>query len=91
MAVHIIKAAQNKATIINSSVGLLLTKEYFTVTGCYGTNKYAYIIGHNHGLYCHGHIFYGHDYSRSTPSGKFLIFRTVHTNFRLEELHTEDI
>ena len=51
-------AAQNKATIINSSVGLLFTKEYFTVTGRYGSNKYAYIIGHNHhGLYCHGHIF----------------------------------
>ena len=48
MAVHIIKAAQNKATIKNSSVGLLLTKEYFTVTGRYGSNKYAYIIGRNH-------------------------------------------
>ena len=63
MTVHIIKAAQSKATIINSSVGLLLTKEYFTVTGCYGSNKYAYIIGHSYHLsrtilpYCHGHIF----------------------------------
>ena len=34
MAVYIIKTAQNKASIVNSSVGLLLTEEYFTVTGC---------------------------------------------------------
>ena len=31
MAVHIIKSAQNKASIMNSSVGSLLTEEYFTV------------------------------------------------------------
>ena len=42
MAVYIIKTAQNKAAIMNSSVGLLLTEEYFTVTGCYGSYKYAY-------------------------------------------------
>ena len=69
MAVHIIKAAQNKATIKNSSVGLLLTKEYFTVTGRYGSNKYAYITDVT--------FFHGHNYSRSTLSGKFLIFWTV--------------
>ena len=39
MAVYIIKSAQNKALIMNSSVGLLLTEEYFTVTGCYGSYK----------------------------------------------------
>ena len=32
----IIKTAQNKASIMNSSVGLLLTEEYFRVTGCGG-------------------------------------------------------
>ena len=42
MAVYIIKPAQNKASIMNSSVGLVLTEEYFTVTGCYGSYKYAY-------------------------------------------------
>ena len=36
MIVFIIKTAQNKASIMNSSVGLLLTEEYFTVTGCGG-------------------------------------------------------
>ena len=40
MTVYIIKTAQNKAAIMNSSVGLLLTEEYFTVTGCYGSYKY---------------------------------------------------
>ena len=35
-------------------------------------------------------FFHGHNYSRSTLSGKFLIFRTVYTNFRLKELLTED-
>ena len=34
MIVNIIKTAQNKASIMNSSVGLLLKEEYFTVTGC---------------------------------------------------------
>ena len=36
MIVYIIKTAQNKASIMNSSLGLLLTEEYFTVTGCGG-------------------------------------------------------
>ena len=36
MIVYIIKTAQNKASIMNSSVGLLLTEEYFTVRGCGG-------------------------------------------------------
>ena len=36
MIVYIIKTAQNKASIMNSSVGSLLMKEYFTVTGCRG-------------------------------------------------------
>ena len=36
MKVYIIKTAQNKASIMNSSLGLLLTEEYFTVTGCGG-------------------------------------------------------
>ena len=36
MIVYIIKTAQNKASIMNSSLGLLLTEEYFTVTGCVG-------------------------------------------------------
>ena len=36
MIVYIIKTAQNKASIMNSSVGLLLTEEYFTATGCGG-------------------------------------------------------
>ena len=43
MVVYIIKTAQNKASVMNS-VGLLLTlltEEYFTVTGYYGSNKYA--------------------------------------------------
>ena len=31
MAVYIIKTAQNKAFIMNSSVRLLLTEEYFTI------------------------------------------------------------
>ena len=37
-------------------------------------------------------FFHGHNYSRSTLSGKFLIFRTVYTvtNFRPKELLTED-
>ena len=42
MTVYIIKSAQNKASIMNSSVGLLLMEGYFTVTGCYGSYKYAY-------------------------------------------------
>ena len=29
--------------------------------------------------------FHGHNYSRSTVSGKFFIFRAVNTNFRLKE------
>ena len=44
MAVYIIKSAQDKASIMNSSVGLLLTEEYFTVTVCYGSYKYAYTL-----------------------------------------------
>ena len=36
MIVYIIKTAQNKVSIINSSVGLLLTEEYLTATGCRG-------------------------------------------------------
>ena len=28
--------------------------------------------------------FHGHNYSRSTVSGKFFIFRTVNANFRLK-------
>ena len=42
MVVYIIKTAQNKASIVNSSVGLQLTEEYFIVTGGYSSNKYAY-------------------------------------------------
>ena len=36
MIVYIITTAQNKASVMNSSVGLLLTEECFTVTGCGG-------------------------------------------------------
>ena len=54
MAVYIIKSAQNKASIMNSSVGLLLTAEYSTVTGCYGSYKYAYKLRHNLPGHCHG-------------------------------------
>ena len=53
MAVHIIKSAQNKASIMNSSVGLLLTEEYFTVTGCYGSYKYAYKLRRIFPVQCH--------------------------------------
>ena len=41
MALYIFKTAQNKASIMNSSVRLLLTEEYLTVKGCHGSNKYA--------------------------------------------------
>ena len=58
-----------------------------------GAVPVVYIIGHNyHGLYCHKFSqvkvftsFHGHNYSRSTVSRKFFIFRTVNTNFRLME------
>ena len=53
MAVYIIKSAQNKASIMNSSVGLLLTEEYFTVTGCYGSYKYAYKVRRIFPVQCH--------------------------------------
>ena len=53
MAVYIIKSAQNKASIMNSSVGLLLTEEYFTVTGCYGSYKYAYKLRRIFPVQCH--------------------------------------
>ena len=42
MVAYLIKTAQNKASVMNSSVGLLLTEEYFIVTGYYGSNKYAF-------------------------------------------------
>ena len=35
-------------------------------------------------------FFHGHNFSRSTLSGKFLILLTVYTNFRLKELLTKD-
>ena len=53
MAVYIIKTAQNKASIMNWSVGLLLTEEYFTVTGCYGSYKYAYKLRRIFPVQCH--------------------------------------
>ena len=53
MAVYIIKSAQNKASIMNLSVGLLLTEEYFTVTGCYGSYKYAYKLRRIFPVQCH--------------------------------------
>ena len=53
MAVYIIKSAQNKASIMNSSVGLLLTEEYFTVTGCYGSYKCAYELRCIFPVQCH--------------------------------------
>ena len=53
MAVYIIKSAQNKASIMNSSVGLLLTAKYFTVTGCYGSYKYAYELRRIFPVQCH--------------------------------------
>ena len=53
MAVYIIKSAQNKASIMNSTVGLLLTEEYLTVTGCYGSYKYAYKLRRIFPVQCH--------------------------------------
>ena len=54
MVVYIIKTAQNKASIVNLSVGLLLTEEYFTVTGGYSSNKYAYKLRCIFPVLCHG-------------------------------------
>ena len=53
MAVYIIKSAQDKASIMNSSVGLLLTEEFFTGTGCYGSYKYAYKLRRIFPVQCH--------------------------------------
>ena len=53
MAVYIIESAQNKASIMNSSVGLLLTEEYFTVSECYGSYKYAYKLRRIFPVQCH--------------------------------------
>ena len=38
---------------MNSSVGLLLTEEYFTVSGCYGSDKYAYKLRSIFPVLCH--------------------------------------
>ena len=54
MVVYIIKTAKNKASIVNSSVGLQLTEEYFTVKGGYSPNKYAYKLRCIFPVLCHG-------------------------------------
>ena len=53
MAVYIIKSAQNKDSIMNSSVGLLLAEDNFTVTGCYDSYKYAYKLRRIFPVQCH--------------------------------------
>ena len=60
------------------------------VAGKYSINKLSDIIISITDFIVRDTIVHGHNYSRSTVSGKSFIFGTVNTKFRLKELSSKE-